>query len=251
MVDELRILRGEDICVSYVVKGMPQSIVLHQPTLTEIADMGEASFFSAFHILCSIPSDMKSVLWDVNIDFSTLSDWDYFLYISRTITSEQTGLIFGDVDFSKMEVIADAKTEEKFLVSNSLIINEEFYKAFIPYVREMIGYVLKREKAANRFTRDILIQEDRKKRMMSKNKTYESALHSTILSLVNTEEFSYTYKSVFELTIYQLMRSFTQIQGKKAACALYQGSMSGFVDTSKIKSINFQWTYSKDKYNNK
>ena len=29
---------------------------------------------------------------------------------------------------------------------------------------------------------------------------------------------------------------------------MLQGSMSGFVDTSKIPSINFQWTYSDEKY---
>ena len=73
-------------------------------------------------------------------------------------------------------------------------------------------------------------------------------IYDIIISLVNTEEFSYTYDTVYDLTLYQLMKSFTQIQGKKAAVALMQGSMSGFVDTSGISNMDMTWTYSAEKY---
>ena len=82
-----------------------------------------------------------------------------------------------------------------------------------------------------------------------KNDKYESMFHNGIISLVNTEEFPYTYETVFNLTMYQFTKSLMQINGKKQACAMLQGSMSGFVDTSKIPSSSFQWMYSDEKYN--
>ena len=112
----------------------------------------------------------------------------------------------------------------------------------------MIGYVLKREKAANKFTKMILIEEDRQKRELNASKPFVSSLLPIIVSLVNTEEFSYKYEDAFDVTIYQLMKSYLQIQNKKSAMALYQGSMSGFVDTSKINRKDFSWIYDESKF---
>lgn len=241
-MDELKILRGDDICPI-------DGVVLHQPTVNEIVDFGEARFFSVFYSMCAIPSDMKSALWDNGIDFMKITDWDLFIMLSRNFTAEQTSLIFRDIDFSKLEIMKNTETDRLVLVRDeNFIITEEIYLSFIPIVRDMIGYVLKREKAANKFTKQILIDEDRKKRNNPSDKKSSSTLLPIILSLVNTEEFSYTYKDAYDLTIYQLMKSYYQIQNKKSACALYQGSMSGFMDTSKIKKDNFSWLYDENKF---
>lgn len=240
-MDELKILRGNDIIIT-------DSIIMHQPTIGEIEEFGEQLYMNTFYMLCSIPSDMKSVLWDLGIDFMKISDWEYFISISRNISNQHTKLVFGDLDFSSMKLMLNPETDEKILISGNVIVTETIYNSFIGYLRQMIGYILKREKAANKFTKQILIEEDRQKRENNKSKDYESIIVPMVLSLVNTEEFSYTYKNVFDVTLYQLTKSFYQIQNKKSACALYQGSMSGFVDTKKIKSSNFQWIYSKDKF---
>ena len=76
----------------------------------------------------------------------------------------------------------------------------------------------------------------------------ESYIYDTVISLVNTEELSYTYETIFNLTLYQFTKSLIQIQGKKSAIALLQGSMSGFCDTSGIPKEDLQWMYSDDKY---
>lgn len=218
-------------------------LVLKQPTLEEIIEYDEARFFHVFYPLCSIPSDYKSVLWDAGIDFMKISDWELFLNMCANVKHEDIEIILGDLDFSKMDIVKNTETGEVWLESDKGILNEELYNEFIPYLREIVGYVLKREKAANKFTKMVLIDEDRKKRQKNQNSEYESTLHSIIISLVNTEEFPYTYDSVKNITLYQLMKSYVQIQKKKAACALYEGSMSGFVDTSKLGSENFQWVY--------
>lgn len=239
--DQLKVLRGKDIEID-------QFITLKQPRLSDIVDFGEQRFFSTFYTLCSIPSDMKSALWDANLDFMKVTDWQLFLMLSRNFGKEDTSLIFGDIDFAAMSMMKVPETGEVVLTNGTQYITEASYSTFIPYVREMVGYVMKREKAGNKFTKMILIEEDRQKRELNANKPYESSLFPIIVSLVNTEEFSYKYEDVFDITLYQLMKSYMQIQNKKSAMALYQGSMSGFVDTSKINRKDFSWVYDESKF---
>ena len=239
--DQLKVLRGKDIEID-------QFITLKQPRLSDIVDFGEQRFFSTFYTLCSIPSDMKSALWDANLDFMKVTDWQLFLMLSRNFGKEDTSLIFGDIDFAAMNMMKVPETGEVVLTNGTQYITEASYSTFIPYVREMVGYVMKREKAGNKFTKMILIEEDRQKREFNANKPYESSLFPIVVSLVNTEEFSYKYEDVFDITLYQLMKSYMQIQNKKSAMALYQGSMSGFVDTSKINRKDFSWIYDESKF---
>ena len=239
-IDEARVLRGADIAIDDI-------ITVRQPTLNEIVNVGERKFFSEMYSFCAIPSDMKSVLDDAGIDFMETSDWSLFLMLSRNMSYEITSLVIPNIDFAKLDFMQVNGTDEVVLSDgNSTVITEAMYSKFIPYVRALVGYTLKREKAANKFTKQVLIDEDRNKRKEGANKPYESTLNPMIISLVNTEEFTYDYSTVYDLTFFQLFRSFIQIQKKKSACALYQGSMSGFVDTSKIKKSSFSWIYEKE-----
>ena len=249
-LDKCKILAGKDIPIN-------EEITLKQPTVGEVIDFGESRFFNTFYSFCSIPSDMKSFLWDLKIDFMKISDWELFINLTRNLSADDTRLIFNNIDFSSYDIgqiSEDGKDEPKVILYHlnedrkiDHIIDEDMYNSFIDYVREMIGYSLKREKAMNKVTKMAMIEEDRINRAHPKKNSDESFLFTAIVSLVNTEEFKYTYESVLDITIYQLMKSFYQIQNKKSACALYQGSMSGFVDTSKIDKKAFNWTYTNDK----
>ena len=246
MIDKLLLLCGEPFTVC-------EGITLYQPTLRQIKDYGEAKFFSLFGTFCSSPWDMPSTLDDMGINFMEITEWELFRSIAVGLKVEQTRPIFGELDFSKMQPMVREKDGVKDIVlydeDSELIISEAEYKLFIPYVRDMIGFEHSGKKAGNEYTRRALIEDDRKTRKRNAKKPYESALFNGIISMVNTEECKYTFNTIFDLTLYQYTKSFIQIQGKKAACALLQGSMSGFCDTSKIPKIDFQWTYSDKKYN--
>ena len=259
-VDKLKLLRGKPIVISDL-------LTIYQPTIGDIEEFGEQKFMNIFWMMCSCAWDMPSAFADMGIDFMSVPDWDFFLRIVGNLTVEDTRLVFGDLDFSKLTPVKMQKSDEEnqsvivLLNIEPITVNgteyapthyvftEELYKTMIPYIREMIGFVHKGRKAANKTTAQILIMDDRKQRSRQKNDTYESMFHNGIISLVNTEEFPYTYETVFDITMYQFTKSLLQIQGKKQACAMLQGSMSGFVDTSKIPSSSFQWTYSDEKYN--
>lgn len=256
-IDELKLLRGKPIKISDL-------LIIKQPTIDEVTDFGESNFMNVFWLMCSSAWDMPSVFADQGINFMSVSDWEFFLQTVHNLTQKDTELILGELDFSKLQPVM--KTEEdgtqKIILVNlqeytynnidyppgRFIIDENIYTELIAYIREMIGFVHKGRKAGNAATAKILIMDDRRSREKSDGKPYESMYHNGIISLVNTEEFPYTYETAFSLTIYQFTKSLIQIQGKKQACALLQGSMSGFVDTSGISSESFQWMYSKEKY---
>ena len=244
MIDKLLLLSGEPIVIC-------EGLTLFQPTLGEIRDYGESRFYNTFWTLCAAPWDMPSALDDVGINFMKISEWELFTSTAQALGVEHTKLIFGDLDFSKFQLLKRTKedgNEDLVLYDGNLLIDEDLYKQFIKYVKAMIGFEHSGKKAGNEITRRTLIELDRKDRKRAARKQHESILFNGIISLVNTEEFKYNYQTVFDITLFQFTKSLQQIQGKKAACALLQGSMSGFCDTSKVPQRDFQWTYSEDKY---
>lgn len=243
-IDKMRVLRGDPINVN-------EYITLLQPTINEIIDFGESTFFSVFWSLCSSAWDRPSYFADQGIDFMSISDWTYFLMTVQSLPPSSTNLILKDIDLADFKLqkrVLEDSVEYVLCRDDGLIIDETVYNQIIPYIREMVNFHHSGKKAANKATAKILIMDDRKERERSKNKEYESMLFNVVVSLVNTEEFSYTYESVMNVTVYQLMKSYVQICGKKSAMALLQGSMSGFMDTSGINSENFSWVYSEEKY---
>lgn len=260
-IDKLKILSGEPIIISDL-------LTLYQPNIRQIKDFGEQKFLNTLWLMCSCAWDMPSAFADMGIDFMSVSDWEFFIQTVKSFSTESTKLVFGDLDFTKLVPMKYKTNEEDDTEGQIVLVNiepitvngkeyepaqyiftEQLYQQMIPYVREMIGFSHKGRKAANKATAKILIMDDRKNRNRHKNDKYESMFHNGIISLVNTEEFPYTYETVLDITMYQFTKSLIQIQGKKQACATLQGSMSGFVDTSKIPSSSFQWMYSDEKYN--
>ena len=243
--DRLKLLRG---CPIEIADG----IVVYQPPISEMID---GNFFGALWQLCCSAYDMPSLLDDAGIDFMEVDDWTFFRIMCHTCTPEQTRSVLGDLDLSRFKEMEREfkETGKKDIVlydeESKIIIDEDIYNRFVAILRELIGFSHPGKKAGNNATKKILIMDDRKRRnRRQKSEDNDSLIFDMIVSLVNTEEFSYDYETVFNLTFYQLLKSFTQIQGKKSAVALMQGSMSGFVDTSGISATDMAWTYSDEKY---
>ena len=245
-IDKGKVLRGQPIVLNEV-------ITIYQHSIGDILDFGEQQFFSTFHTMCSAPWDMPSMLDDMGIDFMDISSWEFFIMMRSLYSKSNTSILLGDLDISTfIPIVVQKEDRQEIILKNEegLVIDENMYEELISYISEIISYNHKNKKAGNKTTAKILIEEDRRerKRNEKKEKPYESIIYDAVISLVNTEELSYTYETIFNLTLYQFMKSFTQIQGKKSAIALLQGSMSGFCDTSNIPKEDMQWIYSDDKY---
>lgn len=234
--DELSMFFGQD----YVVNN---KIIIKQPKIREIVTFGESKYFDFIYTICSIPSDMKSALWDIGIDYEEIDDFELFIMLTRGLSEECSKFVFCDLDISNFELAIDTETGDKVLVNDdcSIVIDKLLYRVIVDQIRKVHGIIPKVEKSQNELTKRKLIELDRQKRLMNKNKESASTLLPMIVSLVCTEECKYNSQSIQDVGIYEVFESIRQINKKKGACALLQGSYSGMIDTSKIDKEAFNW----------
>lgn len=232
--DELQLYFGRDFTVS-------DAITIHQPTVGEIVDWGEMKYYSMVSTLCAIPSDMKSLLFDMGIDYEELTDFQLFCLLCRNFTPEDTSILFGDLDFSAMQVMQE---EEVFFLQSpegGAKIDEIVYLRIIGYLRKLHGFSPKVEKAASMTVKKILIQLDRDKRQRTVSQEAGSHLKPLISAMMRYPGFKYNLQELARCGLYEFMDSISGAQIYIQSVALLQGAYSGMVDTSKIDKNNFNW----------
>lgn len=187
-VDSLFIYFGDDYVVNDHIK-------IHQPTIGEVADYGEAKYFSMVHSLCAIPSDMKAILWDMGLDWCEVEDFDLFMMLSQTLTPDKTGILFGDLDFSKMRPFKNKQNNEIVLADKEtgIIIDKLIYIRIVTYLRKLHNITPKVEKTKSKTVKKWLIEEDRKKMETSKNKPFRSYLLPLISAVKVKQGYTKTY----------------------------------------------------------
>lgn len=187
-VDSLFIYFGDDYVVNDHIK-------IHQPTIGEVADYGEAKYFSMVHSLCAIPSDMKAILWDMGLDWCEVEDFDLFMMLSQTLTPDKTGILFGDLDFSKMRPFKNKQNDEIVLADKEtgIIIDKLIYTRIVTYLRKLHNITPKVEKTKSKTVKKWLIEEDRKKMETSKNKPFRSYLMPLISAVKVKQGYTKTY----------------------------------------------------------
>ena len=242
-MDKLLMYLGEDLVIN-------DKITVHQPSIIDIARHGEKKYFNTIYTLCSIPSDFKSELWDMGYTFSDVGDFECFILLTRTLDTEDTRLILGDViSLKNMVPVRSAENGELVLLDkeNEIIIDEFIYDQIVEYLREVHGIRPKRERAANKETLEILIAEDRTKKLTKKNEPDEgSFLLPLISSMVNSPGFKYDIEKLKTLGIYSFMDSVQRIQAISTANSISQGLYSGMVDMSKNKNLQNQLNWLRD-----
>ena len=121
-VDELLLYFGDDYIINDHIK-------IIQPTIGQVVDYCEASYFSTVHTLCSIPSDLKSQLWDMGLDWCEVEDFELFMMLTQTLTPDRTGILFGDLDFSKLRPFQNNQNGDIVLADkeSGIIIDKMIY----------------------------------------------------------------------------------------------------------------------------
>lgn len=236
-LDLLQIYFGED----YTVK---EGLTIHQPTIGEIVEWGEEKYFSMVNTLCSIPSDMKSFLFDNGVRWEEISDFDFFILMTRPFTPEYTSILFGkNLDFSKLKFYVKKEDGSSVLFDEEtgFAIEEEDYKKMISYIRCFNNLHPLVEKAINERTRIALIELDRQKKAENKDKNFTSYLLPIISAMLNHSGFKYKKTELKEVGLYEFFDSVQRIQIIMNTTSLLNGMYSGMVDTSKIKKKEFNW----------
>lgn len=218
-------------------------ITIHQPTVGEIIDYGEQEYYSIVHNLTCTPTDMKVDLFDKGINYMEMTDFDLFCSIYPILTKDKTQLFFGDLDFTKFEYGYHKITQEPILysVEQDIIIDRELHNKIAWYIREINNITPKFELAGNKRGLKMMINRDRERQDMMKDKTFHSQLKPLISAMMRYPAFKYKKDELIECGIYEFMDCVVGAQIYVSSTALMQGSYSGMIDTSKINQREFNW----------
>lgn len=235
-IDKLKMYFGED----YVVN---DKIVIHQPTIGEILEYGEKEYLSMVHTLCAIPSDMKPQLWDMGIDYDTITDFELFRLLCKILPQEKTVLLLGELDLSSLYEAKNNDTDEIVLADfdKGIVIDQYTYLKIVTYVRLMHGITPKIEHAYNEYTKKILIEDDRRKQETYQKKPYSSQFLPLVSAMVNSAGFKYKKNELKEVGIVEFMDSVHRIAKIQSTNALLHGFYGGMIDTTKIDKKELNW----------
>ena len=232
--DSLFLYFGDD----YVVN---EQISCHQPTIGEIVDYGEGQYFSMVHSLTAIPSDTKSQLWDIGIDWNHIEDFELFMMLSQTLTPHQTGIIFGNLDFSKMRPYRNPQNDEVVLADkeSGVIIDKLVYMRIMSFLRKLHNITPKPEKAKGKRAKEAMIEEDKRNREFNKDKPFRSYL-LPLISAVKVKQ-GYTRDYVRNMGLYEFFDDVSRMQAIDSANHLLNGAYCGMSDISKVDKKEFNW----------
>lgn len=233
-VDELQLYFGDDYVINDYIK-------ITQPLVGGVVDYGEAQYFSMVHTLTAIPSDMKSQLWDMGLDWTEVDDFELFMMLSQTLTLDKTSILFGDLDFSKLRPFKNNQNGDIVLADKEtgIIIDKMIYLRIMSYLRKLHNITPKVEKAANKMTKKVLIDEDRQKILNAKNKPFKSYLLPLISSIKVKQ--GYTKDYVRNMGLYEFFDDIARAQIINNADHLLSGAYSGMMDMKKVDKREFNW----------
>ena len=233
-IDQLQLYFGDP----YVIN---EKITIQQPNIGQIMEYGEKKYYSMVHTITAIPSDMKSQLHDMGLDYEQLEDFELFTMLAPTIPKESTSILFGDIDFTKLKIYRNPQNDLKVLADKEtgLVIDVLIYERIVNYLRSVHGLKKKVEKAKNAMTKRVLIEEDRRNIELNKNKPYKSFL-TPLVSAVKVR-MGYTKEYVRNMGIYEFTDDIARLQIINNADALLRGMYSGMIDTKKIDKKSLNW----------
>ena len=260
--DELKVYFGEGY------QATPH-IYVSQPSLGGILEYGDSKFYSVVSTLCANPTSFRLQLWDMNIDWNKISDFDLFKILIKNYTPDETRLLFGDLNLSWFEEMHDNEADCDVLIyfprdDNGNIVDvtktpwdevikiyETDYIKIVEFIRYMFNIHPKVEKARGKGTK-IAIIEDEKRRLATElaNKKDTDVQKSFLLPLVsaclNHPGFKYKKNELKAVGVVEFMDSVRRLQTYESSTALMKGIYSGMVDTSKIKNLNEEINWMKD-----
>lgn len=213
------------------------------PTIKQIVEFGEQQYYSVVHTLAATPSDFKSPLWDMKLDWEEITDFQFFIMITQSLPQDKTKLLLGDVDLSKMKLYPHPENEDEVILAdkeNGFIIDEYIYLKMAEYIRQMHGLKKNVEYAKNKRTKRALLEYDRQLRESRSDSEYKSFLFPLVTSL--KVKMGYTLDYIGQMHIVEFMYDINRLNVIRSADALLGATYSGFCDTSKIDKKQMDWT---------
>lgn len=217
-------------------------IIIHHPTLQEIADYGEKEYFSLVHTICATPADQKVMIWDtLHIYWDKVDEYELFLSMFQLLKDKDCSILFPALDFSKFQLVLNPVTNDMAMSDGEIIIDRSIHFLLTQYIRAIHALEKNVDIGYDDYTKDIMIEDDRDEAVIAARKGYTSNLWPLISALTNSPEFKYRYDDVWTLPIGVFMDALKRVQKQKNYEHLMHGVYSGTVDTSKISKKELNW----------
>lgn len=218
------------------------SISIRIPTVGEVLE-DEDRYNGMVFLLTAMPVDLLVQLDEAGIDFTTITDYDLFLMMFGELRSQDTSLIFGDLDLSKFELAIDEESEQAVLIdqSNDIIIDRRIHTQIAATLRKIHHLEKNRKKPGNKEAKDYMIERAKIKAKRRKGRKEDSQLESLITAMVCTEQFKYDYEGVKNLSIYQFNESVRQIVKKVDYDNRMYGVYAGTISAKDLSREDLNW----------
>lgn len=218
------------------------AISVRIPTLREVIE-NEDDYYGYVSIFTATPYDFMAELDDIGIDFSQISEYDLFMLLSVGLADADLTLLFGDLDFSLFERAVNEQNGDLVLIDrqHDIVIDRGVLAKIATTLRKIHHIEPVRKKPGNEEGRKYMIERARKKRERNRRRNTASQLEQLIVALVNTEQFSYTYESVLDLSIYQFNESVAQVSHKIDYDNRLHGVYAGTVDIKQMSQDDLTW----------
>lgn len=212
------------------------------PSVGDIVD-NEDDYYSLVSVLTAMPVDLMVQLDDAGIDFTTINDWELFLLLFGELRSQDTHLIFGDLDLSLFELDVNEQNGSIILrhSENNAVIDRAIHGQIAAALRKIHHLEKNRRKPANDEAKEYMIRRAREKMRRKKNRKQDSQLESLIIAMVNTEQFKYDFDTVRDLSIYQFNESVRQIIKKVDYEHRMSGVYAGTIDVKNLSQDDLNW----------
>lgn len=233
-VDPLQLYMGYNYSIN-------DKIVIKQPTMRDITDMGEQEYFSMVHTLTANPTSMKAQLDNVGIDWNEIEDFDLFMMLAPNLEKEQTSILLGDLDLSALKPYRNHENGDIVLADpeNDIIIDKLIYQRIVDYIRKMHNIKAEVKHAKNKFTKKAMIEYDRQQMQANAAKEYKSYFVPVISTLQC--KMGWTKGYILDMGIVEYFEIVARMQIINNADHLLSGVYAGTVDIKKIdkKELNY------------
>ena len=218
------------------------SISIVIPSVGQILD-NEDGYYGLVYILTATPVDLMVQLDDAGIDFTSINEYELFLLMFDGLKSQNTSLVFGDLDLSKFKMAVNEQNGNIVLFDeeHDITIDRAIHSQIAGVLRKIHHLEKNRRKPANIEAKEYMLKRARDKMKRHRNRKEASQLESLIIAMVNTEQYKYDFEGTRELSIYQFNESVRQVIKKVDYDNRMYGVYAGTVNAKGLSQDDLNW----------
>lgn len=216
------------------------------PSVGEIlAD--EQGYYSLVQIVTGMPIDFMVMLDDAGIDFTEINEYELFLLLFPGLKSQDTHLLFGDLDLTKFEIAANQQNDTIILLDreHDIVIDRAIHQQIAGILRKIHHLEKDTRKPGNEAAKQYMIERARKKLRRKQNRKEDSQLEQLIVAMVNTEQYKFDFEGTKRLSIFQFNTCVRQIIKKVDYDHRMFGVYMGTVNAKELSQDDLNWLTNK------